>query len=157
MTTDREILSRARDNVIDLFPRTKATFNWKNTLDEELSLFKQGVYTDYDFDGIIKPEIIRQAKKIIEEELPLLITPPEIGINDDGTLLLEWAKREDNSHMTMFSLMLNGTEIIFSLMHSGDIKEYGAKLHTKNSIKEIENLLNQYFEKDINPKRTAAR
>ncbi len=163
MTKDTDILKAIResDNVCMLFGKndnspSKAVSDWKKNLEEELELLTQGIYEDFDFEGKIESSVIKQTKKLIDK-LPLLIFSPDLGINDDGTLLLEWARRENDGSMTMFSIILNNSEIITSLMHYGNIKHYNAGLHSEYSVQMVENILNEYFEKPINTKISTAR
>lgn len=157
MIEDTELLQKAKDNdnVVDILSRssTQALSMWKNYLTDELDLILNNNGVEYEHEGEIAPLIIMQAKRLIHE-IPMTVSSPEIGINCDGTLLLEWSRREHDDNLSMFSIILNGRELIISFMLHGVIKHYQSGLDTSHSVKTILGILSNHFEQDINDGKT---
>ncbi len=154
MNTDANLIEKAKkNNVIPFYPSlTSSVSDWKHKMTEEIKLFRRRVFDNYDFEGIISKKILDQTESLIDK-LPLSIISPEIGINSDGTILLEWAIRESDDNMTMLSIIINEDDLIFSLMNAGSNKHYEAALFSEYSIGTIKNILGEYFEKTINTKK----
>lgn len=146
------------NNVVPLWDAPQSTSsvsNWKKRILAQLSLFRRGLLHEYDFEGELDHDILSQAEEFIKI-LPLLITAPVIGINEDGTILLEWVKHENGKTVTMFSTILNGQDIVFSLMHRGSVKTYGAVSYSEESMEMVSSVLVKYFENKFNERRITA-
>jgi len=147
-------LRNADEKVVSIFdaPQSSSVSNWKAVLLAQLGAFRRQNYHDFDFSGPIEVPILEQTEDFIRS-LPHLIVAPVIGINSDGTILLEWFKHESGKPATMYSAILNGSEIIFSLMVRGITKSYGALSYSDESVEMVAGTLNKHFEKIFNAKR----
>lgn len=138
--------SQSVENVVFLGSHlsSRTTSNWKEGIENKLCLFKQGQFDDYETQIPAGSVIFTHARALLAALSSPIIAPPILGINDEGTLLLEWHKIEDKKS-TIFSLILDGENLIYSIMLMGLPETYGALLFSEDSLDIVNNLLLKYF------------
>ena len=61
---------------------------------------------------------IDNFKEAALENLEIMNTA--VRFNDDGTVLLEWSRREDSGNATILSLIIDRDSLVLSVMKDGD-------------------------------------
>lgn len=96
-------------------------------------------------DTLPLPNAIFHAKEFINE-LPLQIDAPTSDIEATGGVLLEWYKKELSEKITIFSVVLDGKGIIYSLYKEGKrTNNYGHLNFCKESIDKILPEITRHF------------
>jgi hypothetical protein len=73
--------------------------------------------------------------------LPYNIQPPSSGLEPDGKLLLEWVRREPSGHLSMFSLVFDDDDFIFSALADGAPSIRGTLNYCSESRLSIEQMI----------------
>ena len=123
----------------ELEKMTKIT---NNTLQDLDSLCSPENLSD---DTLPLPNAIINAKEFINV-LPLQIYAPTLDIEATGGVLLEWYKKELSEKITIFSVVLDGKGIIYSLYKEGKrTNNYGHLNFCKESIDKILQEITTHF------------
>lgn len=143
---------------IDNFRGRGTTYvsDWRATVTSKIERIGAGDTSDYDFEGSVNEVAAKHACEFTNQ-LSMLLKAPEVGLNSDGSILLEWVMKDNNGHLKLGSVIFDGKHIIYSITKNEKIETNGATLYTDVSVNMLKALLFQYFEKDINHSRSIAR
>lgn len=146
-------------NVCDLdsFRGRGTTFvsDWRLARVNELERIGSGNFQQYDFQGKISEKVISQSISFVNQ-LSMLLKAPELGLNADGSILLEWFLK-DRSGTKIGSIIIDGKYIIYSILKGDKIESNGATLYTDASVDMVKDLFFKYFEKEINNSQSISR
>lgn len=117
--------------------------NWKSEILNNLNLLHSPDYLPEDTS--VLPNAIPHAKEFIEL-LPIQIDKPSLSVEASGGVLLEWYKKDQSGQVTIFSVILDGKGILFSLFKAGKrTNNYGQLSFCEESIEKILPEITQHF------------
>ena len=135
---------------------TTSLSDWRDKRVDDVKKIGLGLTSDYPFQGEINPRIINHSIEFIKSQ-SMLLQNPEIGINADGSILLEWVLKNAYNILTIGSVIFNGNHIIYSIFKDGRVEAKGASDFTDKSIEMIADLLSDYFQRETYDSQSFSR
>jgi len=129
--------------------------DWRKSRIEELERIGSGNLVHYEDVEEVSQKVVSQAIEFVGQ-LSMLLKAPELGLNSDGSVLLEWYLNDDSGEK-IGSIILDGKYLIYSIIKGDKVETNGAALYTNASIEMIKDLFFKYFEKEINHPQSISR